>query len=211
MAFWLWALDNAPDGNLTEISKKTIGFAAQFSKTPEKFVQAMISSGWFDNTDEGLKIHDWEDYAGRIVQKRADNKERMRNARAANVRRTDTERVGLPYPTVPYRTVPIYIETLRSIPGWEEKGKPYEDNLLLWVKRKSLTSDALERSAIGLAKVQEKTLKGYSNLVRAFQDRINKGYDQPNEGQRYGINRSNPPTNTRATINYDPGTDELGR
>ena len=70
-----------------------------------------------------------------------------------------------------------WILILRDVPGWDEKGRKYEGQLIAWAKRKNLSQEVLEASAIGLAKAKTKTLKGYDNLARAFQDRINKGYD----------------------------------
>lgn len=192
VSFWLWALDNAPDGNITAISKKTMAFAAQFPKSADGFFQGMLSSRWFDDAEGCITIHDWDDYAGRLVLKRADNKERMRQTRTAQVQRTNNARAQLPNHTVPNRTLPIYIETLRTIPGWKERGESQEDNLVLWAKRKSLTDDQLERSAIGLGKTLAKTLREYTSLARAFQDRVNKGYDCEEKFRSHGNNSGDP-------------------
>jgi hypothetical protein len=77
-----------------------------------------------------------------------------------------------------------YIHALRSIPGWDVRGKPHETSLVAWITRKGLKPDQLERSAIGLGKVKAITLKNYSNLAKAFQDRLNKGYDEPSQNGR---------------------------
>ncbi len=70
-----------------------------------------------------------------------------------------------------------WLHILREIPGWETRGSPSEVTLQVWVERKGYGDDALERAAIGLAKTKTGTLKGYNRLDRAFQDRVNKGYD----------------------------------
>ena len=102
---WLWALDNAPDGDLSGFSTDEIAeFACWSGKNPDGFVNALIQAGFIDSD---MRLHDWYDYAGKLVDKRKQNAERMRKARATNVQRTDDERAGatVPYPTVPNSTV----------------------------------------------------------------------------------------------------------
>ncbi len=68
--------------------------------------------------------------------------------------------------------------TLRAIEGWGEKGEPHMEALHMWIEEKGWLKDQLEASAIGLAATSEKTLKGYRNMVAAFQRRLNEGYDR---------------------------------
>ena len=85
MALWTWALDNAPDGVLPT-SRRIIGKAAQWTGDPSAFVNALLDAGFLDGGEEGQTIiHDWHSYAGRLVEKREANAERMRRTRAANV------------------------------------------------------------------------------------------------------------------------------
>jgi hypothetical protein len=107
---WLWSLDNAPEGVLPT-SERIIERAAGWVGQPGAFVAGMLCAGMLERDDAGaLHIHDWYDYAGRLIEKRRENAERMRNARAGtpqrsalHVQRTNTARAGA---TVPYRTVP---------------------------------------------------------------------------------------------------------
>ncbi|MDR2513878.1 MAG: hypothetical protein LBD02_01570 [Christensenellaceae bacterium] len=102
---WLWALDNAPDGDLSGFSTEEIAEVACWTgKNHGDFVGALVQAGFIDSD---MRLHDWYDYAGKLVDKRKQNAERMRRARATNVQRTDDERAGatVPYPTVPYQTV----------------------------------------------------------------------------------------------------------
>ncbi len=72
-SFWLWALDNAPDGNISEISARNIARAAQWDGDADELLQAFISAGLLDQGDEDpatLTIHDWEEYAGTLIQQR---------------------------------------------------------------------------------------------------------------------------------------------
>ena len=72
-----------------------------------------------------------------------------------------------------------FLQILREIPGWPTKGEPHLATLMVWVKKKEYSDDLLERAAIGLASVHGKTLKEYTNLARAFQRRLNEGFDDP--------------------------------
>jgi len=90
---WLWALDNAPNGDLSGFSADEIAEVSQWTgKNPDDFLSALTESGFVDGD---LHLHDWYSYAGKLVDKRERNTERMRPARAEHVQ-------GLPYLTVPY-------------------------------------------------------------------------------------------------------------
>lgn len=86
---WCWALDNARNGDLTHISFRAIADAAGWTKKPEAFVAAMRRAGFVcsgrcehEATDETVILHDWQDYAGRLIDRRSANAERMKEARA---------------------------------------------------------------------------------------------------------------------------------
>lgn len=84
VSFWLWALDNAPTGSLNDITPRMIARAAQWDGDPEKLAQTLIRAGWIDlKEDETLEIHDWYEYAGKLIDQRQAEKERSRNRRAA--------------------------------------------------------------------------------------------------------------------------------
>lgn len=78
VAFWLWALDNAPDGILRDISPRMIARAAQWEGNPKEFVDALAKAGLIDQTSEGYAIHDWRDYAGKLIERRAADRERKK-------------------------------------------------------------------------------------------------------------------------------------
>ena len=69
---WLWAVDNAPDGNLSELYSEEISMVAGWDKDSEEFVNALIKSG-FLNEDKAL--HDWYEYAGKLIERRIDQEE----------------------------------------------------------------------------------------------------------------------------------------
>jgi len=108
---WTWALDNAPDGSLSTLSDRAIAFGAGWRGDAETFVQALVQVGWLD---EDRCIHDWQEYAGRLIERRQSNTERMRVARANRVASTTGGRashvqrttVACAGATVPDRTGP---------------------------------------------------------------------------------------------------------
>lgn len=92
--FWLWALDNAPTGDVTRISNGTIARAAQWTGDPEQFVKALKEQQLLDETPDGIEIHDWYEYAGKLVESRkadADRKRREREAKKKQPDRNDAE------------------------------------------------------------------------------------------------------------------------
>ena len=121
---WWWALDYAQSGELTGYTDDDIADAACWDGDPVIFTEALVEAGFIDRDEDALHIHDWQDYAGRLLDKREQNRERMKRARAsknatqnshgsttpsnsartcgeraANVQETNTA-------TVPNRTVP---------------------------------------------------------------------------------------------------------
>ena len=74
VTLWLWALDNAPDGDLDDATDGEIAFYAQWRGDATQFVDALRSAHFLD----GNQIHNWTDYAGRLIQARARNKQRMK-------------------------------------------------------------------------------------------------------------------------------------
>lgn len=53
VSFWLWALDNAPTGSLSDITPRMISRAAQWDGDPEKLAKTLIRAGWIDEKEDG--------------------------------------------------------------------------------------------------------------------------------------------------------------
>jgi hypothetical protein len=108
---WTWALNNAPDGDLSQFPKQAVARECYWNKSADALLDALIGCGW---VDDALRIHDWDDYAGRLLDKREQNKERVRKSRARNANVTHNESITddarygatVPNRTVPYLTVP---------------------------------------------------------------------------------------------------------
>lgn len=134
---WTWALDNAPTGDLSQLPDRVIAYGSGWTGEPSVFAQALLESGWLDGDADGhLLIHDWDDYAGRLIEKRQTDAERMRRYRAgatdestppskgsANVTRTLRERNAHVQGTVPNRTVPNLTGEDRTAPGDGEQAR----------------------------------------------------------------------------------------
>lgn len=61
---WLWAIDNAPDGDLSPFGADEIAEAGGYTgKDPHAFVDALVGAGFVDDDGTSLMIHEWYDYA----------------------------------------------------------------------------------------------------------------------------------------------------
>lgn len=82
MFLWWWALDFAQDGNLSNYDNDDLAEAMLYEGDSEFLVECLIKTGFLDESDNDLFIHDWDDYAGRLIEKReakrAYDKERKR-------------------------------------------------------------------------------------------------------------------------------------
>tara|TARA_Y100000310_G_scaffold50965_2_gene47052 strand:- start:9920 stop:10684 length:765 start_codon:yes stop_codon:yes gene_type:complete len=93
VSFWCWALDNAPGGLLASESDEAIATGADWDGEPEAFVEAVVEAGFIDREGGALHIHDWHDYAGKLVAKRRLDADRQRRRRSQDVTRTSRGRV----------------------------------------------------------------------------------------------------------------------
>jgi hypothetical protein len=111
---WWWALDFADDGQLGRFDGTDIADAAGWTGDAGDFVSAMKDAGFLDADEAGeaTAIHDWPEYAGRLLERRRQDAERKRKARGqaednpemSGGRPADGVRnrtVPKPYPTAP--------------------------------------------------------------------------------------------------------------
>jgi hypothetical protein len=93
VALWSWATQYAPDGDLTNYREEPGGIAdgAQWDGDAAFFVGALINAkvgnghGFLeDGIDGSLLIHDWDQYFGKVVERRAADAERQRLKREAD-------------------------------------------------------------------------------------------------------------------------------
>lgn len=99
---WTWSLDNAQNGDLTDLPPVVIAGGAGWKGNPEEFVNAAIAAGFIDQDEDGsLQIHDWMDYAGKLVERRAADRERKRSSKGVPLEFHRNSHVTVPNPTVP--------------------------------------------------------------------------------------------------------------
>ena len=80
---WLWALDNAQDGDISSMKNSEIALISGRKKKPDNYVESLIESGFLD---ENRILHDWYDYAGKLILKRNVDTERKRAERAGKIK-----------------------------------------------------------------------------------------------------------------------------
>ena len=90
IGLWSWAVQNAPDGDLTGVSAAAIAEAAGWTKKPQLFVDALVEARLADSENGELWLHDWINYAALLAEqekkKKADTTERVRKHREAKRR-----------------------------------------------------------------------------------------------------------------------------
>ena len=107
---WWWALDYADDGDLSRYDNEDIADAAMWDfNDAARFIEAMSSAGFLDKTNNGYVLHDWYDYAGKLIDQRESNRERQRLYRERKKQRNSDVTVtneSRNIATVPNRTIP---------------------------------------------------------------------------------------------------------
>jgi hypothetical protein len=100
---WYWAMDYAHDGQIDGSMRDQVARACEWRGKPEAFWMGLLQSGFVEATERGVAIHDWMDYAGRLLGKRAANRARSKRAYDAQSTRSQREVYAA---TVPDRTGP---------------------------------------------------------------------------------------------------------
>ena len=171
---WWWSLDNVPDGDLKGLSGTEIALAIGYQGDGDQLVNALIESKWIDSEDEyqnggALKahLHDWDDYAGKLIDRRNANREKMRQYRNQHETVTKPLRSPLtvPNPTVPNPTVPKenkqkkYGEFQNVLLSDEEHGK-------LLIRFGELeTQERIERLSAGISSKGYKYKSHYATIL----------------------------------------------
>lgn len=126
-----WGLDAAQkDGSLPGLSAEEIAIALDYTgKKGLQVVAALQKSGYLENEDGTFKIHDWHDYAGKLADKREDDRRRKKEwkERGKNAEKMRKES-GNPYVTVPNRTVPNNTTPTSNAHAREEEPEPEPEN-----------------------------------------------------------------------------------
>lgn len=80
---WLWAIQNAVDGDLSECPPRLIAAVSGWTKDPKELIQLLKDNRWLDSD---MKLHNWDHYAGLLIDreeaKKQKTKERVSRYRA---------------------------------------------------------------------------------------------------------------------------------
>lgn len=79
VSLWLWCAVNASDGDLSGMDEEDIAEAAGWTKKAGAFVEAVRAAGFLD---EDWHLHDWEDYAGKMIEAQQKNRKASRERQA---------------------------------------------------------------------------------------------------------------------------------
>jgi hypothetical protein len=77
-SLWCWSLDNAPSGDLSSIDIDIIAEVAEFDGDASLFIDALSTAGFLEKDRDNLYIHDWEDYAEKLITRRKADADRKR-------------------------------------------------------------------------------------------------------------------------------------
>lgn len=123
---WWWAVDYAEDGCLGRYTAEDVADAVLWEGEPQRLWDALHDARWLDDGARGVEIHDWPEYAGRLLEARRRDAARKRTARRQpeDVRRTSAGQPAEVHSpsgvTVPNRTLPDSTEPDRVIPSLRE-------------------------------------------------------------------------------------------
>lgn len=128
---WTWCIRYAENGCITDISPFILADAADWGGDPELFLRALIDSKFVDQHPDGMFIHDWEDYAGKLIDFRKKDRERKKKSSGARQhsngnpmeiqRKSDGEKVDSSSITYNLKPIP---NTQYPIPNTQEGGDP---------------------------------------------------------------------------------------
>jgi hypothetical protein len=77
---WWWAVDFAPSGDLSAFAADEIAAASEWNGDANLWLAALKEIGWIDDTGH---LHDWFDYAGKLIERREKDCGRKRDMRRA--------------------------------------------------------------------------------------------------------------------------------
>jgi hypothetical protein len=89
---WWRAMAYAPSGDLSEFTDGQIARWADWDGDPGHLVAGLMTAGFLDSR---RTLHDWHDYAGRWIDRRAADAKRKKDARAASAGRVNGARPGM--------------------------------------------------------------------------------------------------------------------
>ena len=88
VCLWIWAIIHAPDGDLSRFPDAAIARACHWHKPAAALVKALTECGFLDDRH----IHDWDEYAGALIEAARSSREKTRKrVEAYRARKAVTE------------------------------------------------------------------------------------------------------------------------
>lgn len=126
--FWLWCVDGTDNGSLEDFYAQDIADAAGWTGDADVFLAAMVDTGFIDRGPDGLEIHDWDDYIGRLITYREKERERNRKKSQRHRERVKAKKLESEAPDAADATEEADAQTLID-PEWMKVVKCYESNI----------------------------------------------------------------------------------
>lgn len=119
-ALWLWCLSYAEDGDLSDYEPEEVAAAARWKDEPEAFITALVECGrkgghgFLESSSPGMLIvHDYDEYVGKLIDRRKANAERMRQSRSGQSPATQTAQPPK-HPAAPSAATPSAKDTAEA-------------------------------------------------------------------------------------------------
>jgi len=93
-ALWSFTAEFAPDGDLSRFDDEEVELGAGWDGDDGAFVDAAKVSGYLDDEDGVLSVHDWSDYGGKLVAMRAADRKRKAASRKSEGCPADVQRTA---------------------------------------------------------------------------------------------------------------------
>lgn len=98
IALWLWCMDYAKHGDLSQYTNEEIADAAMWEGDAATFYQALVECKWLEATEDKLLVHDWFEYGGKLTTEKEKDAARKRADRAS--------KPSTPSPPQPNNSIP---------------------------------------------------------------------------------------------------------
>jgi hypothetical protein len=159
IALWTWALDNAPTSCLPK-SARIIAKAAQYPGDAQAFIEACVKVGFIDEVADGWLIHDWDEYAGKLLYQRDRNRAKQQAWRERQQNGDVTDEPSLldgdvtvtlplrnraPNPTQPNPTIQkdivVTSDAQQTSPQKKQRATPFPEQFLISQEDKEWASE----------------------------------------------------------------------
>ena len=177
---WLWAVEHTRDGRMEKLTPRDLARIADFpERRAAEFVDALLDAGFLDRDENGLRIHDWEDYGGKLQKLREQKAEEMRRRRREkqryrNVEVTLPERSDIQYSTQQDTTGEDRTEQ-KKISGGGGGARGADADVSAYLDKRLLSPDALVESS---EELNEQAAALTDSLFRSFADRSPTAVDR---------------------------------